>query len=545
LREDPINFGVLTRALQPARQHLIGPLLEVAKGHKQALQDKRYEAASVLAIYAADQAATLVDLLAESDERQFAMILSGERALPGQTLGLLREELARGAPWFRPLSYAERDALASRQANVALALLRLGQAESVWPLLKDSLDPTCRTYLTLRLAARGVEPRLLIDRLEQTTEVWERQALLSALGEYNGDQITQELLDRVVPRLLGWYRDDPDPGIHGAVDWLLRHGKEGPLARKLDWGQSAKLAAIDNGHAVSYRRRPLEREDQPTVGRRWSVNGKGMTFVHFPIPIEFLMGSPVWEPDRSDRETQHNRRIERSFALASRKVTVRDFEAFLKAHPQVFHAYEKKYSPDADCPITKITWYDAAQYCRWLSDAEGIPIEEMCYPSIEELEECKRNPLTPLKLPANHLSRKGYRLPTEAEWEYACRAGTTTAHYYGNGGEDLLGVYAWYLHNSREQTWPVGQKRPNDFGLYDMHGNAMDWCQESPWPYNVGLKGYALDEEDKRDVTHMLPRASRGCSFGDPASYLRSAFRGNPAPAARNVSFGFRVARTL
>ncbi len=169
----------------------------------------------------------------------------------------------------------------------------------------------------------------------------------------------------------------------------------------------------------------------------------------------------------------------------------------------------------------------------------------MCYPTIAEIEKCSKDGQKVLPMPANPLSRKGYRLPTEAEWEYACRSGTTTAHWYGGGGEDLLGVHAWYLKNSQDRTWPVGQKRPNDFGLFDMHGNTWDWCQESSWTYKVNPKGYALDEEDKRDITDRLRRALRGGSFNDRASLVRSAYRSNVRPSGCDNATGLRVARTL
>src|SRR5207253_1205652 len=156
--------------------------------------------------------------------------------------------------------------------------------------------------------------------------------------------------------------------------------------RKLDWGQAKVLEAID-----------AERRGKAPEGRRWSVNGQGQTMVHLAGPAEFRMGSPPSEKGRRDTELPHWRRIERSFAIAGKKVTVREFEAFRAAHPVV-----KQYSPDPDGPVVIVSWYEAAQYCRWLSEQEGIAEEEMCYPSVAEIEKCKDG-IRPLKLPADYL----------------------------------------------------------------------------------------------------------------------------------------------
>src|SRR5262249_17403498 len=128
-------------------------------------------------------------------------------------------------------------------------------------------------------------------------------------------------------------------------------------------------------------------------------------------------------------------------------------------------------------PIIAVSWYDAAMYCRWLSEAEGIPEDQMCYPPIQDIQAAVKAGKG-LKLPPDYLRRTGYRLPTEAEWEYACRAGAVTSRYYG-ASEDSLKHYAWYQLNAANRTWPVGRLKPNDLGLFDMLGNVWQWCQES------------------------------------------------------------------
>jgi formylglycine-generating enzyme required for sulfatase activity len=159
--------------------------------------------------------------------------------------------------------------------------------------------------------------------------------------------------------------------------------------------------------------------------------------------------------------------------------------------------------------------------------------------------EKSKDGVTPLRLPDDHLRRSGYRLPTEAEWECACRAGTQTSRSYGSSVE-LLANNAWYNANAQNRTWPVGQIRPNDLGLFDMHGNVWSWCQESGWAYPPGTRERpARDEEDRRDITDALRRVMRGGAFLTNASLVRSAQRRNLKPGVRYVTAGMRVARTL
>jgi formylglycine-generating enzyme required for sulfatase activity len=418
--------------------------------------------------------------------------------------------------------------MAKRRATAAAALLLLGDEKVTWPVLRHSPDPTARSYLVQRLAPLGVEATAVADRMEAEPDVSARRALILALGEYGPEQLPDGLRARLVPRLLEWYRHDTDPGIHGAVDWLLRHAMDGPEKRKLDWNQARELKRIDDdlkGKAAA-------------EGRRWYVNGQGQTMVLISGQVEFRMGSPAGEAGRRDDETLHRQRIGRSFAIASKPVTVEEFQRFQKDRSDVARVKIKTWSPEADTPIVAMTWYEAAQYCNWLSEVEGIPEKEWCYPRHGDIKEG-------MKLYPDNLERKGYRLPTEAEWEYACRAGAETGHYYG-GGEELLRRYAWYLQYSGDRTWPVGQKRPNDLGLFDMHGNVWSWCQEGASAYAPGAgEKPAEDQEDKKSVTDKSKRMLRGGAFLSQPAYVRSAFRNyGLEPSYVDISVGLRPART-
>jgi formylglycine-generating enzyme required for sulfatase activity len=194
------------------------------------------------------------------------------------------------------------------------------------------------------------------------------------------------------------------------------------------------------------------------------------------------------------------------------------------------------YTRTADLPVVSTSWHAAAVYCNWLSKEEGIDEEQWCY-------EIKDGQVTKLK--ANYLSRTGYRLPTEAEMEYATRAGAVTSRYYGET-EELLPQYAWYAKNSQEKTRPVGGRKPNDFGLFDVQGNVFTWCQERFKRYPPSRGGQP--EEDKEDIysiDNQVSRVLRGGSFSDPASVVRSAYRVDGVPAYRYSFIGFRPARTF
>jgi formylglycine-generating enzyme required for sulfatase activity len=474
--------------------------------------------------------------------------------------------LVSASVWQRPqVTEAAREALARRQAGAGLTLLRLGEAEGVWPLLLHSAYPEARTRLLHRMGPAGVPAATLIARLAVEKEVSIRRALILALGEYTEKDLPAKERAGLVKQLLGWYRNDADAGIHGAIDWLLRHGKEGPANRLLDWAQAKALAQIDEELATRLRAERLGviagsvasapvglpllatlwKPDASVRNRAtWYVNGAGQTLTLIDCRKPFLMGSPADEAGRlAEDERLHWRRIGRRYAIGTKPVTVAEFQRFLKAHPEVQHYYTEKYSPEAEGPIIQVTWYEAAQYCRWLSEQEGVPEHEMVYPSVAEIEKCKDG-VTPLRLPSNHLKRQGYRLPTEAEWEFACRAGTQTSHSYGSSVE-LLPRYAWYQSNAKERTWPVGQHKPNDFGLFDMHGNVYTWCQESSWLYPSGTEARPVpDAEDLRPVTDRFSRVLRGASFLNHAPNVRSANRINSRPALRLDLVGVRPCRT-
>ena len=445
------------------------------------------------------------------------------------SVALVSGKTLTASVWHRPNpKQDERERLARRQATGAATLLTMNAPTDALLLFRQRPDPEARSQFVWRCGQLSVDPNMIVRRLDEEMDVSARRALILTLGEYTEAKLVPDVRGPLTAKLLDWYRNDPDPGIHGAIDWLLRHGKEGPEQRPLDWGLGAKLKQIDG----ELRRRA------PDKSRRWYVNGQGQTMVVVPGPVEFRMGSPLTEIERRQDETAHRRRIGRSFAIASKSISVEQWQRFLNDRPNLKHTYEKRFSPDTDGPIISISWYEAAQYCNWLSEKEGIPESEWCYPNHDDIKEG-------MKPYSDYLARKGYRLPTEAEWEYSCRAGTVSSRSYGTTFE-LLSRYAWFLNGSQERTWPVGQKRPNDLGLFDMHGNVWNWIQESVWEYEVSADGKAVeDREDEREVRDQIIRGWRGGSFHYRPTNVRSACRSNDRPSYRHFTVGLRAARTI
>ena len=265
------------------------------------------------------------------------------------------------------------------------------------------------------------------------------------------------------------------------------------------------------GRASLAASRPLV--ETPAISRPGEVvqtggvitNSIGMKMVLIPAG-EFMMGSPDDDPEAVDHEKpQHLVRITRPFHLGIYPVTQAEYERVMESNPSHFTGGPNR-------PVETVSWNDAQEFCRRLS---ALPEEEA----------------------TGHVCR----LPTEAEWEYACRAGTTTRYSFGDWPESL-GDYAWWVTNSAQTTHPVGEKKPNAWGLYDMNGNVFEWCAD--W---WGSDSYGQSSpDDPTGPSSGASRVLRGGSWinGFP-DHFRCAYRREDPPVSRDDSYGFRVARTL
>lgn len=219
----------------------------------------------------------------------------------------------------------------------------------------------------------------------------------------------------------------------------------------------------------------------------------------------FAMGSPSFEMGRNNDEgPQTSVTISRGFWMGIYEVTQAQYEAVVGSNPSSF-------TGDTSRPVETVSWNDAVAYCVLLTTSERA---------------AGRCPAT-----------WSYRLPTEAEWEYAARAGTATRFSHGDdSGYTSLTNYAWYFSNSGSTTHPVGQKAPNAWGLFDMYGNVREWCQDS-WDLSANYPGGSTIDPL---VTTGPLRVLRGGSWGNLTNYCRSAYRGS-IPVIEYSDYGFRA----
>jgi formylglycine-generating enzyme required for sulfatase activity len=241
----------------------------------------------------------------------------------------------------------------------------------------------------------------------------------------------------------------------------------------------------------------------------------------FISPGTFRMGSPEDELDRYDNEgPQTDVTISRGFWMGKCEVTQGEYEGVMGNNPSWCNGDRTAdgypdFGTDLTRPVEQVSWNDATEYCAKLTERE--------------------------RLAGRIAPNSVYRLPTEAEWEYACRSWTSTRYSYGDDpGYTNLTNYAWYSDNSARQTHPVGQKLPNPWGLHDMHGNVYEWCQDR-WGDYVG--GIALDPQGPETG---WDRVFRGGDYGDWGGLdclrvCRSSARERDFQVNGNYYSGFRV----
>ena len=403
-----------------------------------------------------------------------------------------------------------------------------------------------------------------------------------ALGEYTLEEIPATRRDALLQQVGDWYRNDPSSGVHGAAGWLLRHWGQNDVVREVDqtpvpystdreWftlaitvtptspPKPAEKASDENATPDAESTAPpraegaaaqdeaTEQKDESDIAQPAKDEAKPeplppktfyYTFIVFPAG-DSQIGSFGNEPDRQKEEFRHGVTLTRPFALLDREITFEELIAFSPQYAGFMQQFDSK--PEDAGFATH--WYDSVTFCRWLSQQSGLTETDQSYADPESLDEKEYprdpNPDTswaPRDWPLE-LGRRGFRLPTESEWEVASRTGSRTAYGYGSD-VGLLDRFGWFIENSGKHVHPPREQRPGSRGLFDMHGNLFEWTHDWFGDYGNGEASLVDPLGPKGGSNH----ASRGGSWFFGSTFCRSAYRIIGTPPFRTGGGGFRVA---
>lgn len=472
----PSEYNTLVASLASQRE-LLEPGLAAATLSREPTR-VRLSATGILIHYFRDDPKRLLSFaLGSSDEQQPSFVEALQKHLPE-----LAPELTKAAfaDVDRELPPEEFDRLASRKATAAALLHRIGQGDSTWGLLELSSHPNTRTYLAHRIPMMGGKFDAVLQRLRSEPNASVRQALIICLGQFDWQKQPVEIRQETRAHLQRVFQDDPDSGVHSAAQWLLHKTGDHQWIEE----QIQKLTA-------------QERDPK----KNWYVSSFGQTMAII--------------------DARNVPKIGYVYEIATSEVSVAQFHKYFPRHE-----YYKHRSPTPDCPVGLTNWYECLEYCRALSLDLGMPPEDSYPTGLSEKSE---------EQDVAYVVKGGnYRLPTLAEWTYACKAGTETFSYYGLN-QSLIDHY--YFHwdisideaNGMVRYFPGGEKIPNPFGLFAMYDGVSEWSHDNGGRYN----------EDRRMI--------HGSHSGQDVRVMKTISIGvaRELPNARNGFSGLRVARTV
>jgi formylglycine-generating enzyme required for sulfatase activity len=384
------------------------------------------------------------------------------------------------------------------RVRYAATALHLADAVMAQEMLALGSDPSQRTAFVGGFRSWRGELSGVHHAMKRIEDPAFRSGMCLALGRIPVDRLDSEAKQQLQSLMEDWYETSLDTGTHSAANWALRQ-----------WG--AELP-------------DLPASNQPVGERDWHVNHVGMTMLRIPAGTYFR---PAMAPP-NPKVT-----LTRDYFMSAREVSLGCFLDFVA--DEAYSEYEadraEKVSLTPDHPAAGITWFDAVQFCNWLSAKDG---RTPCYTKTGEKEQLRKE-----QYDVWHCNRyaDGYRLPTLAEWRYACVAGTRAAYSFGND-DSSLAEYAVYGADATEMR---GSKLPNQLGLFDMYGNVAEWCQDGFW---------VLPKQDLTDPVGPERgdnRYSIGGSFADRVPEFIGSWSGSrsfPGSRIARQHQGFRVVRT-
>lgn len=489
--ENPLHLLVFTQCLMPVADHLFDSIRVIMSDDSQqnAVRDN---AALILLEFAENSSDKIVEILINCTDQVLEFVFGAAKVKADHDgIAARLREIVRVPS--DPLS-SERLLLENgrRRASAAIVLAKMGSLRDSLPVLSDQATPDSASQFVFRAKRLGVDCGALAQELVRA-ETAERIYWLSlAVGEYAWEDIAPVTRNALLKETVKRFREHPSAAVHSVSAWLLDALKQHSVLESA----SQELSTLG---------RSKERD--------WfHVRGPCGPIAFVEVPAgEFRMGALEDEAGFKPYEgPAHLRIIEKPFAACVREVTVGEYAAFVSETGAAPLQNIAEFSPDQMHPAIALTWSEAGLFCEWLTDYVN-----------------KGGTSAHLR----------FTLPTEVEWEYCARAGTLSAYSFGSD-IGLLEKFAWYEANSNFKAHPAGILRPNQFGLFNIHGNCWEWCEDIYTLYD-GTKAQPFDA---RAVSTREPlRTLRGGCWNLHWRYSRSACRNWHAPTNRNYYTGMRL----
>ncbi len=512
LDQDSQSLKTWTTMLRPVAAEL-KPELELIFESREA--GTRERAAEILGGLFFDDPDYLCELGERGEPNQLKQLIVGlenNRLLALEQLRLRKKELV------------DHESI-SESTNIDLMLAHLGDTSALRQRMEHSDDLTLQTALIHHSALAGISVDLFRDQVTNHHQVSANQlvAAIASLGQYDERQLYLIQRRAISEKLVEIFKENPDSGVHSMSEWLLKHwGFEDELKNARSDVQTAK----------------------PRDGFDWHEDPNGLCFAIFGPVEKFEMGRPDIETETFELGKHQTVSIPYRFGVATREITAREFLDFEDRLVEKWNQYGDQPNEDqaddwqkkinrlrrnqidrkveiSDSPMSKVKWHEVALFCNDLTDdfESEDDVRKVYNVEFGKIEFTVR-PFGSIR------DTPAIRLPTGTEWEYACRAGTSTKYFFGRQPK-WMKDYGWNINNSGDNLMPVATLKPNRFGIFDTHGNVMEWCHNS------------LETSDQKFVPEIRDQGA------DEAPSDMSVYKRRQR--ARDIklrTLGFRVART-